>query len=135
MVVLTVPLKKGCSSWEEKMWKSFTQLAIEEADVGVLGTKQSFGRHLHLKGGATGQIQLMQAGVVLVACLSRAPEPVHEPLRQRTGSGPTCLPWRMWALILPCATHNLPASHGFESWKLAGARPEAKWSTMYGEVF
>lgn len=45
---------------EEKMWKSFTQLAIEEAEVGVLGTKQSFGRHLHLKGGATGQIQLMQ---------------------------------------------------------------------------
>ena len=71
----TVPLKKDARAgmsrcWEEKMWKSFTQLAIEEAEVGVLGTKQSFGRHLHLKGGATGQIQLMQAGG-LVPCLSR----------------------------------------------------------------
>ncbi|CAE7713143.1 gamt-a [Symbiodinium sp. CCMP2592] len=52
--------RMSISPQEEKMWKSFTQLAIEEADAGVLGKKQSFGRHLHLKGGATGQIQLMQ---------------------------------------------------------------------------
>ena len=48
------------------MWSMFTQLLIENAPKGVLGPQQSFGQHLHLKGGATGQIQLMQARVVVV---------------------------------------------------------------------
>lgn len=38
----------------------FTSLEVEESQPGVLGSQQSFGQHLHLKGGATGQIQLMQ---------------------------------------------------------------------------
>eukprot|EP00434_Breviolum_minutum_P019879 symbB.v1.2.017541.t1/scaffold1371.1/size209032/13 len=45
---------------EEKMWQLFTAFEVEEAEPGVLGEKESFGKHLHLRGGATGQIQLMQ---------------------------------------------------------------------------
>ena len=46
---------------QEKMWKFFAELPVEEEELGVLGEKGSFGKHLHLKGGAFGQIQLMQA--------------------------------------------------------------------------
>lgn len=42
------------------MWQIFSTLEVEEAEAGILGAQQSFGKHLHLKGGATGQIQLMQ---------------------------------------------------------------------------
>ncbi len=45
------------------MWQSFTAFEVEEAEPGVLGEKESFGKHLHLRGGATGQIQLMQEQV------------------------------------------------------------------------
>lgn len=46
---------------EEKMWHMFTAFEVEQSEPGVLGAeKESFGKHLHLRGGATGQIQLMQ---------------------------------------------------------------------------
>lgn len=45
---------------QEKMWHMFTRFEVEQAEPGVLGAKESFGKHLHLRGGATGQIQLMQ---------------------------------------------------------------------------
>eukprot|EP00438_Fugacium_kawagutii_P014277 Skav215762 [mRNA] locus=scaffold106:320270:322650:- [translate_table: standard] len=60
----------------EKMWQMFTRFEVEQAEPGVLGAKESFGKHLHLRGGATGQIQLMQArpeeiaGLQPEACIS-----------------------------------------------------------------
>ncbi|CAJ1416505.1 unnamed protein product [Effrenium voratum] len=44
---------------EEKMWQMFTTFQVEDSEPGVLGSEESFGKHLHVRG-TTGPIHLMQ---------------------------------------------------------------------------
>mmetsp|Transcript_36414 Transcript_36414/g.66706 ORF Transcript_36414/g.66706 Transcript_36414/m.66706 type:complete len:469 (-) Transcript_36414:109-1515(-) len=47
---------------EEQMWRKWQVMEVESSDAGELGKDESFGRHLHLKGGQQGErsIQVMQ---------------------------------------------------------------------------
>jgi len=47
---------------EEQMWRKWQVMEVESSGAGELGQDESFGRHLHLKGGQQGErsIQVMQ---------------------------------------------------------------------------
>lgn len=57
---MTALLHMATTPQEESLWHRFRNMELEETESGVLGKRESFGKHLHFKGGVKGRIQVMQ---------------------------------------------------------------------------
>lgn len=57
---MTALMHMATTPQEESLWHRFRNMELEETESGVLGKRESFGKHLHLKGGMKGRIQVMQ---------------------------------------------------------------------------